>query len=59
MREIFPPILSQPDVDRFHAHLDECAQCMKNPFDLCPTGAELIQAPFGKGPVNGAGGKEK
>lgn len=26
----------------FHAHLDECSQCMNHPFDLCPAGAALM-----------------
>lgn len=30
-------------VERFHAHLDECAQCEKQPFDLCAIGARLIR----------------
>lgn len=25
----------------FHAHVDRCSQCACNPFDLCPTGADL------------------
>lgn len=33
--------------DRFHAHLDECKQCREQPFDLCPTGAELLEKTAG------------
>jgi hypothetical protein len=31
------------DIDRFHAHLDECRQCSEQIFNLCPVGAELIE----------------
>jgi hypothetical protein len=27
----------------FHRHLDVCAQCERNPFDLCTIGAQLIE----------------
>jgi hypothetical protein len=30
--------------DAFHAHLDFCAQCEQNPFELCPEGQRLLQA---------------
>jgi hypothetical protein len=30
--------------DDFHAHLDTCEQCEKNPFDLCSTGDKLLRA---------------
>jgi len=29
--------------DKFHAHLDECEQCEKHPFDLCEKGARLLR----------------
>jgi hypothetical protein len=29
--------------DRFHAHLDNCKQCDKNPYTLCLTGASLLK----------------
>ena len=28
--------------DKFHAHLDECAQCRNNPFNLCSVGHDLL-----------------
>ena len=31
-------------IDKFHAHLDVCNQCRNHPFDLCPTGAQLLRA---------------
>ena len=30
-------------IDRFHAHLDVCAQCRNNPFSLCKIGARLLE----------------
>lgn len=30
--------------DKFHAHLDECRQCREEIFNLCPTGAKLLEA---------------
>ena len=33
----------ETEVDRFHAHLAECPQCERNPFDLCPDGRKLIE----------------
>jgi hypothetical protein len=29
-------------MDRFHAHLDVCARCAKNPFNLCAEGRVLL-----------------
>ena len=29
-------------IDKFHEHLDNCAQCRDHPFALCKTGAELL-----------------
>jgi hypothetical protein len=29
--------------DKFHDHLDTCAQCRESPFDLCVAGANLLQ----------------
>ena len=31
-----------PDLDKFHAHLDECEQCRNRPFDLCQLGYSLL-----------------
>lgn len=31
------------DANRFHAHLDVCAQCRNNPMFLCVTGARLLR----------------
>ena len=31
------------EVDRFHDHLDECKQCMEQPFNLCATGEVLLK----------------
>lgn len=28
----------------FHAHLDSCRRCRHQPFNLCPTGAQLLEA---------------
>jgi len=30
---------------RWHQHLDECAQCREQPFDLCPAGVEVLNSP--------------
>jgi hypothetical protein len=30
-------------IDKFHHHLDICAQCRNHPFDLCPEGAGLLK----------------
>ena len=30
-------------IDKFHAHLDICAQCRNHPFGLCATGAKLLK----------------
>lgn len=38
----------------FHAHLESCEQCEKNPFDLCPTGHVLLMA-TGNGPMETPG----
>lgn len=32
------------DMQAFHKHLDVCAQCANNPFNLCPTGAAILTA---------------
>lgn len=29
--------------DAFHAHLDICRRCERNPFMLCPVGARLLR----------------
>lgn len=34
---------STPDVDTFHAHLDECIQCRDHPFALCSMGYKLVR----------------
>lgn len=33
-----------PATEAFHRHLDGCAQCRADPFDLCLTGAVLLRA---------------
>lgn len=33
-----------PAVAAFHAHLDECPRCARNPFDLCSEGERLLRA---------------
>jgi hypothetical protein len=44
--ELRLPAAECPDcrIDAFHTHLDECEQCRNHPFNLCPTGAELLKA---------------
>jgi hypothetical protein len=37
--EVYPPDLA----DKFHAHLDVCAQCRNKPFDLCKEGEQLLR----------------
>jgi hypothetical protein len=32
-----------PTPDAFHAHLDQCERCRTRPFDLCASGAALLQ----------------
>jgi hypothetical protein len=32
------------ETEAFHRHLDGCAQCRANPFDLCLRGAVLLRA---------------
>lgn len=36
--------IAQKFTDAFHAHLDQCEQCERNPFDLCMVGAALLRA---------------
>lgn len=36
--------MNNPIADAFHRHLDECARCHNNPFDLCDRGAILLNA---------------
>lgn len=36
--------MARPKVEAYHAHLDQCAQCRNNPFNLCPEGARLLHA---------------
>ena len=38
----------------FHRHLDECAQCRNNPFDLCSAGHILIVSIIPPAPENDA-----
>lgn len=38
------PAQDVPRPNPFHAHLDVCAQCRDNPFDLCATGAAALRA---------------
>jgi len=33
--------------DNFHAHLDECARCRNQPFNLCATGQRLLEQAAG------------
>jgi hypothetical protein len=35
-------------IKNFHDHLDECPQCMNNPFDLCKKGSELLKKTMNK-----------
>lgn len=28
---------------KFHAHLDACAQCREQPFNLCAVGQKLVR----------------
>lgn len=42
-----------PDQE-FHAHLEKCEQCEKNPYNLCPTGHALLMA-TGNGPMETLG----
>lgn len=35
--------------DAFHAHLDACAQCERQPFALCSVGLQLLRAIGPKG----------
>jgi hypothetical protein len=37
------PALPEREVDRFHAHLDQCRQCRDNPFKLCCVGIMLME----------------
>lgn len=30
-------------VDKLHEHMDNCAQCMNEPWNLCGTGDRLIR----------------
>jgi hypothetical protein len=34
--------MSERSLSEFHAHLDECEQCEKHPWDLCEVGAKLL-----------------
>jgi len=38
---IAEPTRLQPE--QFHQHLDRCARCAQQPFNLCPVGALLLQ----------------
>jgi hypothetical protein len=31
------------EIDRFHKHLDVCARCRNEPFNLCAMGASLLR----------------
>ena len=37
------PYFMDSGVTRFHDHLNECAQCRNEPFNLCEKGASLLQ----------------
>ncbi len=39
-----PPPSGAKKIDAFHAHLDVCVRCARNPFDLCSEGDRLIRA---------------
>ena len=39
-------------VDKFHKHLDRCAQCRENPFNLCPKGAIILSAAVSAGMIS-------
>lgn len=32
------------NADKFHAHLDACERCRTKPFNLCATGARLLDS---------------
>jgi hypothetical protein len=38
-------------LDRFHQHLDRCAQCRNNPHDLCAVGALILTASASAGMI--------
>jgi hypothetical protein len=40
--------------DAFHAHLDGCAWCQNQPFNLCPRGHALLLATVDVAPVGEA-----
>jgi hypothetical protein len=33
----------ETDNEPFHAHLNECEQCRRNPFGLCPEGGRRLR----------------
>ena len=35
--------VSEIFAEGFHKHLNECPQCMNQPFNLCPIGTVLIR----------------
>ena len=39
---------SENEENLFHKHLDRCAQCREQPFNLCPKGALFLQHEGGK-----------
>lgn len=39
-------------IEVFHNHIDACAQCASNPFNLCPTGRRLIESVVQQGVSN-------
>ena len=41
-RPSLPPEL-RDTAQPFHAHLDECARCREQPFNLCTRGAALLR----------------
>ena len=42
VEEADPPV--DPDFDiPFHRHLDVCARCEQQPFNLCPEGEKLLK----------------
>ena len=40
---ITPPELTDDPAADFHAHLDACTHCARNPFGLCPMGSALLE----------------
>jgi len=41
---------NDPITREFHAHLDVCKRCRDQPFNMCPTGNQLLQEAVDKIP---------